>query len=329
MPEQRLHGGDRHGRAGQVVGRRVEQRRGERVAQVVRREGGVELGGLPQRRHDLADTTLAQWAALAQEEPAIGPCRPRWRRLVPGHGCACLAIGQGAPVFQVVLQRLARLQHQGYLPMLESFAAPDHQQPPSRGEAHVGQRERRDLAHARAGEAHQAHQRERQAVVTGRARGRRATDRVPVGARESLRWPLHDGDAVHLAHRIVGGPTGGGEEKSEADQGAIDGRGGAAGGEEGVAVVTHVLGRHLSWRPREAAALEPDDKGRGVARILGDARGGEPCRPRHLALPGRQCVPHLIRLSVSAPVRLGVQYSIGYHIPTGPLRRSSGAEPDR
>jgi len=81
------------------------------------------------------------------------------------------------------------------------------------------------------------------------------------------------------------------QEEGEADQRPVDRGRGAAQVEQVIAIVAHVLGGHVGGPAREAAAFQPGDEARHVARVLGDARGGEPGRARHALLPVRHFLP--------------------------------------
>src|SRR4051794_9871708 len=95
--------------------------------------------------------------------PAI-PCAPRPSTL-PLVAQMRPALRQAAAVVEVVLERLAGVDDQRYLAMLEALAAPDDQCATAGRENHIGELEGGDLANAWAGIAHQADERGRQPIV--------------------------------------------------------------------------------------------------------------------------------------------------------------------
>lgn len=131
-----------------------------------------------------------------------------------------------------------------------------------------------NLADARAGEAQQADQGQRESVIADRQAGCCPPHGDPVGRGQCSRRSRHDIDAIHPTKGVVVRAPDRIQEKGQADQGAVDRGGGTAGAQQVRPVVAGVLRRHIGYRGEgrwSTGPLQSSDEAVHVARVTGDA----------------------------------------------------------
>src|SRR5207248_10738007 len=148
MAQQLLNRWERHRRAVQPIRRRIEERLGKRMAEIVRTQRRSELRCLAELDNDLPDAAFRQRSALAKKEMPIWPPAPGSNR-IPIDSCPLTpAFCQKFAMLEVGIKRFAYFLDQRDLAMFEPLATANDEQPAPHGDLNIGDLEGCDFRHA-------------------------------------------------------------------------------------------------------------------------------------------------------------------------------------